>query len=93
MGHNGIGLKDEVANRMGHPAEIQILQGRGERWRTQVTDGASAMVELGMVMPRIGLAVVRVVVRVVVRGMAAIVQEGPRQCQEAHRNDEQTCEI
>lgn len=57
QGQGGRRLPIEVAQRMRHPAEVEVLQGRCERGRTQVADGASAMVELGVVMPRVGLDV------------------------------------
>jgi hypothetical protein len=68
-------------------AEIQILQGAGERRRAQVADRAIPMVNFWTLVR--GL----VVVMVVVRNVPAVMQEGSRQCQEAHRKDEQTCEI
>jgi hypothetical protein len=57
------------------------------------------MVDFSMAMTRICIVVMpRIMVvasigLIVVRSVAAIMQEGPWQCQEAHRNDEQTCEI
>lgn len=92
-GHEGLRLPYGIRHGMRHPAEIQVLQGRGERRRTQVTNGAITMVELGIAMSGVMFIIMPGVGVDVMRAVAAIVQEGSRQCQEAHRNDEQTCEI
>lgn len=68
-----------------HTTEIQVLQGAGKRGRAQVADGAIPVVDFRAVV--VGLLMF------VLRKVSAIMQEGSRQCQEAHRKDEQTCEI
>jgi hypothetical protein len=85
QGNDGLGAGGRMDGGMFHAAEIQVLQGAGKRGRAQVADGAIPVVDFR--------AVVAGLFMVVLRKVSAIMQEGPRQCQEAHRKDEQTCEI